>query len=165
MNLRNSSKGTRASRPSDTVLRMTWGECWRRCLHMHVASIVLAFSLATNDPLAGELARFPPPEIVRGNLEFNQAHSNWLEASAERLWPFNYTVWFGENLNLGYCWELLCLAQRKECELEKREAAFNMLKEILGTTNFFLGNMPPPSPIWRFFDSPLPEAPPEPQPA
>ena len=132
---------------------------------MHVASIVLAFSLATDDPLAGELARFPPLEVVRANIEFNQAHSNWLEANVERLLPFDYRNWFAENLDLGDCWLVLSLAQRKECELEKREAALIRLKEILGTTNFFLGNMPPPSPIWRFFDFPLPELPPKPQPA
>jgi hypothetical protein len=132
---------------------------------MHVASIALAVSLATYDPLAGELARFPPPAIVSANIEFNRAHSGWLEANEERLLPFNYDSWFGENLYLGRCWKVLSLAQRKECELEKREAALIRLKEILGTTNFFLGNMPPPSPIWRFFDFPLPETPPEPKPA
>jgi hypothetical protein len=37
------------------------------------------------------------------------------------------------------------------------------LKQIIGTTNFYLGRMPPPSPIWRFFDFPLPELPPKPK--
>jgi hypothetical protein len=141
------------------------GKVLAKGLHMHVASIVLAFSLANLDPLAGELARFPPPEIVSANIQLNRAHSGWLEANEERLLPYDYDNWFGENLNLGHCWKVLSFAQRKECEPEKREAALIELKRILGTTNFFLGIMPPPSPIRRFFDFPLPEAPPEPQPA
>jgi hypothetical protein len=131
---------------------------------MHVASIVLAYSLATYDPLAGALARFPPPEVVRANIEFNQAHSAWLEANEARLSRCNYNNWCLENDELGNCWRLLSEAQwDKERELVDREEALMELKQILGTTNFYLGSMPPPSPIWRFFDFPLPELPTKPK--
>jgi len=120
---------------------------------MHVASIVLAFSLATYDPLAGDLARFPPPEVVSANWEFNRAHGVWLE---ERFSQPYYLNWWQENFNLGRTWELLVVAQAKNLGVEKREDA---LMELLGTTNFYLARMPPPSPIWRFFDYPPPELP------
>jgi hypothetical protein len=128
---------------------------------MHVASIVLAFSLTTYDPLAGELARFPPPEIVRANIEFNRAHSAWLEANEGRL--LHYEKWLLENKIFGYCWDLLSIAQDAKLDLVDREESLRELRRILRVTNFYLGRMPPPSPIWRFFDFPLPELPPKPK--
>jgi hypothetical protein len=132
---------------------------------MHVASIALAVSLATIDPLAGELARFPSPEIAIKEMEFNQKHNTWLETNVEWLMYCDYDNWLKENDTLRDCWWFLIVAQGKDLELEKREEALMHLERLLGTTNFLMGNMPPPCPIWRFFDFPLPETSPEPIPA
>jgi hypothetical protein len=130
---------------------------------MHVASIALAFYFATNDTLTADLARFPPPEIVKANVEFNKAHGDWLETNEEHwLIQANFMEWKQENLFLGTCWSLLAIAQDKCFPLEERELALSGLMSYLGPTFFFEGRMPPPSPHWRFFDFPFPSLPAQP---
>jgi hypothetical protein len=130
-----------------------------------ISSFVLAFTFATTDPLteyretclAAQLKRFPPPEIVKIQLEFNACHTMWLERGDENSVPPDlFRAWVRENRALGKWWSMLDEAQDWKTSVDKREECLKCLKDCIGDRNFFLGQMPPPAPIWYFLDHPWP---------
>ena len=63
------------------------GRRWQELDKVLISTFVLAFTFATTDPITeyrescvtAQLKRFPPPEIVKVQLEFSSSHTTWLE--------------------------------------------------------------------------------------
>jgi hypothetical protein len=126
---------------------------------MHAFAISLAFTLAMEADLEGQLSAYPPREVVEAQVRFARLYGSYLSNAPD---PINLRNWVGcqmEYVVWSYpLWVKLKKSQDKGVSLQGRMEYLDRLKkELLGTQ----GRMPPIIAIWNFREGPPPPPPSE----
>jgi hypothetical protein len=124
---------------------------------MHAFAISLAFTLAMETNVEGQLLAYPPREVVKAQAEFQNDFTIFLEhdfidfdSPALLLWRkahLRYVQWSHD------IWKCLCKAQNKTKPILERLDALSELRGELLTTQ---GRMPPIVAYWCFREGPPP---------
>lgn len=102
------------------------------------------------DPLAAELARFPPPAVVASWLEFQRGYCDRLAFAAENGWsPGAGAAWWDQRERTS-CWDDLDTAQNGALDECSRREALQRLRHALGGAAFAAGRMPDPVDLRTF---------------
>lgn len=114
-----------------------------------------------DDPLAGELARFPLRWVAEANWGLANAHWSWAagevaaaqahaQLNADRPWWGQYVAYRTAYAQLANdrdnCWRWLALAHNPTHSVELRQSWLEELRGCLGDDDFAAGSMPPPLP-------------------
>lgn len=96
--------------------------------------------------------RFIDRETINDLLSFNRAYKQHLENEA--LIRIREGEWYRETIaeteQLYHLWDLVRDGKCEYYYVTVRRMALKNLKSKLGEPNFFIGQMPPVVPIWRF---------------
>jgi hypothetical protein len=107
---------------------------------------------AEPDPLAGELAQFPPDFVVADCLAFAEAHGRWLASRTPYGW-LDYevlTAWRAEHAHCLGCWRDLDHARDRDALECTRRERLGSLRGRLGEADYWAGRMPAAAPFGRF---------------
>ena|SRR5260370_2685727 len=119
---------------------------------MHMAPVVLAFTLAAVEPLKDDefllahLSRFPPADVVESWLDFARQRDEWLRAQM-KLNPGSEEIhnWYKAHCDFYRHWLWLSCAQNANKMLSNRLENLNNLESYLSSDNWCSGRMPVPN--------------------
>jgi hypothetical protein len=112
--------------------------------------VALAFAFSPAEMLEAELARFPPPDVVKATLTFANLHFKWIYWQSKND-PDSVPLfeWKIECYYFAKSWERLSDAQDAKNPLSTRMGNMLLLKQTLGLRDWSQGRMPSP-PLHRF---------------
>jgi hypothetical protein len=104
-----------------------------------------------NAPLLEERERFPPLKLVEQLISHNRAYRRELEdrLAIDPLHAEELRAAIDEVEHLFRIWETLRDALTEHYYVDFQRQALDRLRDQLGMTAFYRGDMPPALPIWR----------------
>ena len=105
-----------------------------------------------NAPLLEERERFPPLKLVEQLVSHNRSYRKELEdrLAIDPLHAEELRAAIDEAEHLFRIWETLRDAVTEHYYVDFRRQALDRLRDQVGLTAFYRGDMPPALPIWRF---------------
>jgi hypothetical protein len=103
-----------------------------------------------NAPKAWEINRFPSSRASVDGIHANNDYGDYIEVAGLLHWKASKLMTVREeNAQLRRIWFSLYHAHSSSSVFEVRLHLLQ-LKESIGNEQFYLGQMPPPVPVWRF---------------
>jgi hypothetical protein len=103
-------------------------------------------------PPVSEARRFPSREVVGEMKAFNRAYRQRLDARLE--WDLVHSEELlaarAEAEQLYRIWDVVEDARTECFNVNARRQALQQLREMVGETAFYTGQLPPHVPVWRF---------------
>jgi hypothetical protein len=120
--------------------------------HTICLALMAAICPDANPPPLTDLKRFPPPEVVRLQLEFNQAVQSYLELRLSVAPHHAEAICTALEVNrqLGRAWDTLLDAHDTDYTETYRRSCLADLRDRLGFPAYSHGAMPPAVAYWYF---------------